>query len=927
MSSHPPPISPSSRSGLSGAGSSTQRQLFTSQILRLSTSGKKDTRLADQVTALETLLASFGRAKTVQAPSSSRHSSLLELHFDGEGRLAGAKVLAFGLDKTRLTKLGKDERTFHAFYQLLAGANKDEKEQLGLLDDITGYRLLAKSACYRLPPGAPHSDDSIALDELRAAFKTLGFKPRHVASIFRVLSAILVLGNLEFSEHPADPYDFQSEPAWVENRDVLDRAATLLGVSPDDLERILTNRVRWVRKEMTATILRAEGADAQRDSLVTALYSILFAFVVETANHKLFPGDEAIVALQEAGGSSILQFNQPGFSNRAIGRPGSGLLVRALNGYDDFTANYATELANFWMSEHEFDGDNGTAARAQEDGVRLPDVLSNDGSARIELLRGGRIGGKADRKPGGLLGGLAKTCSSLRRGTKPDVADDDLLRGMREHFSSHAAFISTPGGPGAKSAFGIQHFAGSVTYDSNRFVEIDSDALDPDFVAVLRASTDGFVGKLFSGPSLAAEVHPLDDNTIVAAQISSSPLRRPSPIRSSPALIPTDVDYTAPLVDSLEIHPVTTQLNAVLAQYLVLLDRTRVWNIISLRPNDTNHPGQVDLKRLREQVAAYHLAELTARKQVEFVYDVDFDTFVYRHGLSPSASSGTRETAQAFLADFGFSEQARDFALGTHRVWLSYRAFKATEDHLRATEAPDHREAGTSGAPSGSTSPFLGSSGKDKEVLTVEEGEMGYLPQLGAGEGSYGQGAVGDSVDDLLYGQGGGPSTPGFAPYNHPANQSTNAFDTVRSSGHFGGFGQHGYHDSTFSLQPPSAPYLAGLHGGSQNPISQSEIWGNDKATPAGFAAVPRAGGNKEGVLDKDGKPQEGEGKAIEEIATSRGRRIWVAMVWGLTWWVPSVCLTYLGRMKRPDVRMAWREKVKPVFSFFLLGSDHAFVC
>jgi chitin synthase len=33
-------------------------------------------------------------------------------------------------------------------------------------------------------------------------------------------------------------------------------------------------------------------------------------------------------------------------------------------------------------------------------------------------------------------------------------------------------------------------------------------------------------------------------------------------------------------------------------------------------------------------------------------------------------------------------------------------------------------------------------------------------------------------------------------------------------------------------------------------------------------------------------------------------------MVWGLTWWVPSVCLTYLGRMKRPDVRMAWREKV-----------------
>ncbi|GAA6010875.1 hypothetical protein JCM11491_004577 [Sporobolomyces phaffii] len=921
-------------SGLSGAGSSTQQQLFTSQILRLSTSGKKDAKLADQVVALETVLSSFGCAKTVQTPSSSRHSSLLELHFTSEGRLAGAKVLAFGLDRTRFSKLGKDERTFHAFYQLLAGASKDEKEQLGLLDDITGYRLLAKSACYRLPPGAPHSDDSIALDELRAAFKCLGFKPRHVASIFRVLAAILVLGNLEFAEHPADPYDFQSDPAWIENRDVLDHAASLLGVAPEELERVLTNRVRWVRKEMTATILRAEGADAQRDCLMTALYSILFAFVVETANHKLFPGDDAIAALQEAGGSSILQFDQPGFSNRAIGRPGSGLLVRALNGYDDFTANYANELANFWMTEHEFDGDNGVAARAQEDGVRLHDVILSDGSARVELLRGGRIGGKADRKPGGLLGGLAKTCSSLRKGTKPDAADDDLLRGMRDHFSSHPAFVSTPGGPGAKSAFGIQHFAGSVTYDSTRFVETDSDALDPDFVAVLRASTDGFVGKLFSGPSLAAEVHPLDDNTIVSAQISSSPLRRPSPIRSSPALIPTDTNYTLPLLDHLEIHPVSSQLNAVLAQFLVLLDRTRVWNVISLRPNDTNHPGQVDLRRLREQVSAFHLAELAARKRVDFVHDVDYDTFLYRHGLSPSASSGARETAEAYLGDFGLVERDGDYALGTHRIWLSYRAFKLTEDHLRATEGPDHRDAATtgpnSGAASGSTSPFLG--GKDKELGGggAEEGEMGYLPHLGAGEGSYGQGGVGDSVDDLLYGQGGGgPATTmnrGSIPYNQYANPSTNAFDTVRSSGHFGaggagGFGQHGYHDSTFSLQPPSAPYLAGLHGGSQNPISGSEIWGTDKATPMGFADVPRAGGTKEGVLDKDGKPQEGEGKAIEEIATSRARRIWVAMVWGLTWWVPSVCLTHIGRMKRPDVRMAWREKLALcMLIFFFCG-------
>ncbi|GAA5863445.1 hypothetical protein JCM1840_007531 [Sporobolomyces johnsonii] len=905
-------------SGLSGSGSSMQQQLFTSQLLRLSTSGKKDTKIAEQVQALSALLSSFGCAKTAINPSASRHSSLLELHFDKDGKLAGGKLLAFALDKTRFTKLAREERTFHAFYQLLAGASKEEREQLGLLEDITEYRLLAKSACYRLPPGSLHSDDSIALGDLRAAFKVLGFKPRHIASIFRLLSAILTLGNLEFAEHPADPYDFQSDPAWVSNRDVLEKAASLLGVASDDLERALTNRVRWIRKEMTASILRAEGADHQRDSLMAALYSILFAFVVETANHKLFPGDEAIAALQEQGGSSILQFNQPGFVNRAAGRPGSGLLVRALNGFDEFTTNYGAELARFWTVEHEFDGDNGVAARAQEDGVRLADVLPPDGSARIELLRGGRIGGKADRKPGGLLGGLAKTCASIRKGAKPEEADEELLRGMRDHFAAHPAFISTPGGPGAKSAFGIQHFAGTVTYDGNHFIETDSDALDADFVALLRASSDGFVAKLFSGPSLAAEVHPLDDNTIVAAQVSSQPLRRPSPVKSSPDLIPTDADYTAPILDPLEIHPVTSQLNATLAQLLTLIDRTKVWNVVSLRPNDSSHPGQLDLKRLRAQVAAFLLPELTARKKVDFVYDADYESFLARHDLSaPAIGGGPRETVDAYLGDFGFDPTTGDYALGTHRVWLSYRAFKAVEDRLRANEPAEHREAAGAMA-SAAMSPSMRKGSVDK--LEEAEGEMGYLPNLGpsisrstfnvnTGAGGYAQGGVaGESVDDLLYGQGGAPgspATPGYVPYA----QDTARSSTMTGLGAFGhGFG---YHDS-LSLQPPSAPYMAGLHGGSQNPLgAQSEIWGSDKPTPAGFGGpAPRVGTNKEGVLDREGKPQEGEGKAIEEVPTSRGRRVWVGIVWALTWWVPTPCLTYLGRMKRPDVRMAWREKL-----------------
>lgn len=941
--------SSSLRSGLTGAGSSTQQQLVTAQLLRLSTSGKKDTRLAEQVQALSTILSSFGCAKTATNPSASRYSSLLELHFTDAGRLAGAKVLAYGLDKRRFAKLAKDERTFHAFYQLVAGSTRAEKDEYAIHDDIAEYRLFAKSGCYRLPPSAPNSDDSIAFDELRAAFKVLGFKPRHVVSIFRLLSAILTIGDLDFAEHAADQFEYQSEPCWVSSPEILERAANLLGVAPEDLERALTNRVRWVRKEMTASILRAEGADEQRDNLMASLYSILFAFIVETANHKLFPGDDAIAELQSQGGSSILQFSQPGFSNRAQGRPGSGLLVRALNGFDDFAANFGQELARFWSVDAQFDGDVSVAARAQEDGVRVAEVSPPDGTARLELLRGGRIGGKADRKPGGLLGGLAKTVASLRKGTKADEADASLLTGMREHFSSHSSFLSTPGGPGARSAFGINHFVGQVTYDAYHFVETDADQLDPDFVALVRNSADSFVAKLFSGPSLAAEVHPLDDNTIVAAQVSSMPLRRPSPVKLASSAPEEEKredgeEYTAPFLDPLAIHPVSSQLNATLSHLLTsIVDRTRTWNVISLRPNDNNHPGQADARRLREQVAAFLLPELAARrKDVDFLYDADYSTFLTRHGIN-AAGQNEQQVSASFLREFGFSDEGdRDFALGSTRVWLSYRAFKTLEDRLRANEPAEHRDEARQAA-------GAGLSAKEKEALGGSEGAgmLGYQPEFGASRGSFNVGyqggalgggaggGTGESVDDLLYGQGGGPTTPvtpGYIPYatGGAGLGSHNAFDTVRSGLHgFGG--QHGQHDSYGGngFQPPNAPYMqhggggygsgsyAGSPGAGGN-AGASEIWGGDKASPSGFATPPpgaaRGAGGKEGVLDREGKPQEGEGKAVEVVPTSRGRRMWVALVWTLTWWIPSICLTHLGRMKRPDVRMAWREKVRSLF-------------
>jgi chitin synthase len=50
--------------------------------------------------------------------------------------------------------------------------------------------------------------------------------------------------------------------------------------------------------------------------------------------------------------------------------------------------------------------------------------------------------------------------------------------------------------------------------------------------------------------------------------------------------------------------------------------------------------------------------------------------------------------------------------------------------------------------------------------------------------------------------------------------------------------------------------------------------------------------------------------QATEFIPTTRARRWWLRITWFFTWWIPSFLLVKLGKMKRQDIRMAWREKV-----------------
>ncbi|EJF62220.1 chitin synthase [Dichomitus squalens LYAD-421 SS1] len=836
--------------GITASGKSASLQLLVNQILRLSTHSKKEAKLAEQIKSLSTLLDSFGNAKTLISPNASRHSRYLELHFNDRGRIQAAKVLTYGLDKSRLSRLSFEERTYHVFYQFLAGATPEERDRYAL-EDVSDYALLASSGCYRLPAG-PFSDDGIAMDELRAAMKILGFKPKHLSSIFGLLVAILLLGNLQFGE--ADARDVS---AYVMNTPVLDQVARLLGVPTEELSEVLTNKTSYVRKELYTVMMNAQQSGAQRDQLAKDLYAILFAFVTETANHKIAPSSQDPLP-----STQIVLFDQPGFQTKGITQSASMYfggptpLIGAQNqsGFDEFCINLSNELMHSYILRNTFEDSVGYNSELVGDGVSLPAISIMDNSGCVELLRGAQLSERAHRKPGGMLGVLNKASSSFKSGKAGEKKEEELLQELVSKFGVHASFIS-PGGAEAPdlTTFGVNHFAGSVTYDARGFVEKDTDILDCAFVSLLRNSTDPFIAKLMAGPSLATERHSKDESIIVQAQVSSRPLRSPTAITSRDGTTVAPGEDHARL-DPSKVYPVTTQLNYALSEIMWNLDRARLWTVSCIRPNDSGTANSFDKRRVKAQIRALLLPDIASRKKHDFV--VDFEQTAFCDRYLPTIRGSEAERIRQCASANGWKE-GEDYVVGHRMIWLAYNAWKVVEDVLRASEKESKR-AGTE-------------AGDDESVLPDDATEYTHQESLTPGA-YYG----GESEDNLLLNRS-GPQASRYLDAGYPNQPMT-------------------------PINPETPAYSDGGEG-----------WSSEWDKKGGPEPNP--------VVSKEGDLVAKAPNTVEEVPTSRTRRYWLYVVWMTTWWIPSFLLNKLGRMKRPDIQLAWREKVTIFWLMFLFNA------
>lgn len=92
--------------------------------------------IESQIFASNPMLEAFGNAKTARNDNSSRFGKFIHLYFSHKKNIQSAKIDNYLLEKSRVVKVGPNERNYHIFYQLLASSSEVMKKDLGLTNKM-----------------------------------------------------------------------------------------------------------------------------------------------------------------------------------------------------------------------------------------------------------------------------------------------------------------------------------------------------------------------------------------------------------------------------------------------------------------------------------------------------------------------------------------------------------------------------------------------------------------------------------------------------------------------------------------------------------------------------------------------------------------------------------------------------------------------
>ncbi|WOH07497.1 hypothetical protein DCAR_0726927 [Daucus carota subsp. sativus] len=415
-------------SGESGAGK-TETAKIAMQYLAALGGGSG---IEYEILKTNPILEAFGNAKTSRNDNSSRFGKLIEIHFSETGKISGANIQTFLLEKSRVVQCTEGERSYHSFYQLCAGAPPALREKLNL-KSASEYKYLSQSNCYTISG----VDDAEEFRVVVEALNVVHVSKENQERVFAMLAAVLWLGNVSFTVIDNENH---VEPVVDEG---LVTVAKLMECKITDLKLALSTRHMKVRNDNIVQKLTHSQAIDTRDALAKSMYSCLFDWLVAQINKSLGVGKHRT-------GRSISILDIYGFESFER------------NSFEQFCINYANERLQQHFNRHLFKLEQ---EEYIQDGIDWAKVDFEDNQDCLNLF---------EKKPLGLLSLLDE------ESTFPNGTDLSFANKLKQHLNSNSCFKGE-----RENAFTVCHYAGEVMYDTTGFLEKNRDLLHSDSIQLL----------------------------------------------------------------------------------------------------------------------------------------------------------------------------------------------------------------------------------------------------------------------------------------------------------------------------------------------------------------------------------------------------------------------------------------------------------
>ncbi|KAK2835694.1 hypothetical protein Q5P01_016178 [Channa striata] len=436
-------------SGESGSGKTVSAK-FTMRYFAVVGGAAQQTSVEDRVLATNPIMESIGNAKTTRNDNSSRFGKYIEIGFGRKGDIIGANMKTYLLEKSRVVFQASAERNYHIFYQLCASRELPEMRCLKLVEP-EGFRYTRQGG-EMLIPG---TDDLSDLERTRNAFTILGVQPEQQMELFRILSAVLHLGNINIQTSGRS-----SERSYIDADDhFLAIFSKLLGVEGPQMAHWLCHRRLAVGGEMLVKPLSGQQAVEARDALAKHIYGQLFTWTVQRLN-------SALHAQRAQTKSFIGVLDIYGFE------------TFDRNSFEQFCINYANEKLQQQFNRHVFHLEQEEYVREE---LAWSRIEFSDNQQCINLIEGQL----------GLFDLLDEECRM------PKGSDESWVQKLyHQHLTSrpHPHFQKTRM---SNSAFIILHFADMVQYECQGFLDKNRDTVFDELINILKASQSELVAELF----------------------------------------------------------------------------------------------------------------------------------------------------------------------------------------------------------------------------------------------------------------------------------------------------------------------------------------------------------------------------------------------------------------------------------------------